>query len=96
VSFGSAFSSTIKAMKALHTMDDPSPNPAPPQRYHGQIAEALTFLEKIVVDGLQHGFFDCSIEIRIGNGRKRDLVIRAGKAHKFIIPEDELPRWRAL
>jgi hypothetical protein len=60
--------------------------------YGEQTAEALTLIEKIVIDGLQHGFFDCSIECRIGNGRKRDLVIRAGKAHKFTIPEDELPR----
>ena len=73
-------------------MDDPSTTPALRRHYHGEIAHALAFLEKIVVDGLQHGFFDCSIEIRIGNGRKRDLVIRAGKVHKFIIPEDELPR----
>ena len=60
-------------------MDEPSATPAPPRPYHGQIAEALALLEKIVVDGLQHGFFDCSIECEIGNGRKRDLVIRAGK-----------------
>jgi hypothetical protein len=73
-------------------MDDPLTTPALRRRYHGEIAHALAFLEKIVVDGLQHGFFDCSIEIRIGNGRKRDLVIRAGKVHKFIIREDELPR----
>jgi len=73
-------------------MNDPSATPALPRHHHGQIGEALAFLEKIVVDGLQHGFFDCSIEIRIRNGRKRDLVIRAGKVHKFIIPEDELPR----
>jgi len=25
-------------------------------------------------------------------GRKRQLVVRAGKSHKFNIPEDELPR----
>jgi hypothetical protein len=73
-------------------MDDPPATSALRRLYQGQIAEALAFLENIVVDGLQHGFFDCSIEIRLGNGRKRDLVIRAGKVHKFIIREDELVR----
>lgn len=58
----------------------------------GQIAEALAHLEKVVVEGLRHGFFDCSISCEIGNGGKRQLVIRAGKSHKFTIPEEDLPR----
>ena len=37
-------------------------------------------------------FFDYSIACEIGNGGRRQLVIRAGKSHKFTIPEDELPR----
>ena len=60
--------------------------------YHGQIAEALAHLEKVVVEGLRHGFFECTIACEIGNGGKRQLVIRAGKSHKFTIPEEELPR----
>jgi len=59
---------------------------------HGQIAEALAHIKCIVVEGLRHGFFDCSITCEIGNGGKRQLVIRAGKSHKFFIPEDDLPR----
>jgi hypothetical protein len=45
-----------------------------------------------VVDGLRHGFFNCSIACEICSGGKRHLVIRAGKSHKFTIPEDEVPR----
>ena len=56
----------------------------------GQIREALDRLEGLVVDGLKHGFFDYSIACEIGNGGKRHLVIRAGKSHKFMIPEDEV------
>jgi hypothetical protein len=63
-----------------------------PSAHRGQIAEALAHLEKILVEGLRHGFFDCSIVCEIGNGGKRQLVIRAGKSHKFTIPEEELPR----
>jgi len=60
--------------------------------HRGQITEALAHLEKVVVEGLRHGFFDCSIACEIGSGGKRQLVIRAGKSHKFTIPEEELAR----
>lgn len=57
-----------------------------------QFAQALAHLERVVVDGLRHGFFECVIACEIGNGGKRQLVIRAGKSHKFTVPEDELPQ----
>ena len=57
-----------------------------------QFDKAMKCLERTVVDGLHHGFFDCSITSEIVAGGKRQLVIRAGKSHKFTIPEDELPR----
>ena len=58
----------------------------------GQIREAMDLLERLVVEGLKHGFFDYSIACVVANGGKRQLVIRAGKSHKFTIPEDEVPR----
>ena len=58
----------------------------------GQVSEALDRLEGLVVEGLKHGFFEYSIACEIANGGKRQLVIRAGKSHKFTIPEDEVPR----
>jgi hypothetical protein len=57
-----------------------------------QLHEALAHLERLVLDGLKHGFFKCSIICEVSNGGKRDLVICAGKSHKFTIPESELPR----
>jgi hypothetical protein len=42
--------------------------------------------------GLRHGFFECSVACEIVSGSKRQLVIRAGKSHKFTIPEEELRR----
>jgi hypothetical protein len=57
-----------------------------------QVREALDCLEGLVVDGLTHGFFEYSIVCEISNGGKRNLVIRAGKSHKFTIPGEELPR----
>ena len=58
----------------------------------GQVREVLERLRGLVVDGLKHGYFDYTINCEIGKGNKRQLVIRAGKSHKFTIPEDELPR----
>jgi hypothetical protein len=58
----------------------------------GQLREALDRLEGLIVDGLKHGFFEYSIACEVASGGKRQLVIRAGKSHKFTIPEDEVPR----
>jgi hypothetical protein len=58
----------------------------------GTLREALDQLERLFVDGLRHGFFDYSIACEVTNGGKRKLVIRAGKSHKFTIPEDEVSR----
>ncbi|MEC5325215.1 MULTISPECIES: hypothetical protein [unclassified Aurantimonas] len=57
-----------------------------------QLREALEQIGEVVLDGLRHGHFRCSITSGIGKGNRRDLVIEAGKSHKFTIPEEELPR----
>ena len=69
----------------------------PPHPYAGgsggpQLREALDRIGQIVLDGLRHGHFRCAISSGIGKNNRRDLVIEAGKSHKFTIPEDELPR----
>ena len=57
-----------------------------------QFREALDRLVQIVRDGLRHGHFRCSITSSIGKDKRRELVIEAGRSHKFNIPEEELPR----
>ena len=57
-----------------------------------QFRAALDCLLHIFREGLRHGHFRCTISSGIGKGNRRDLVIEAGKSHKFTIPEDELPR----
>jgi hypothetical protein len=57
-----------------------------------QFREACERLVQIVLDGLRHGHFRCAISGAIGKGNRRELVIEAGKSHKFTIPEEELPR----
>jgi hypothetical protein len=57
-----------------------------------QFRNAVERLIQVIVDGLRHGHFRCSISSGIGKEKKREVVIEAGKSHKFTIPEDELPR----
>lgn len=57
-----------------------------------QLRQALDQIGRIVLDGLSHGYFRCTISSGIGRNNRRDVVIEAGKSHKFTIPEDELPR----
>jgi hypothetical protein len=73
-------------------MAEPQINPPFRHVRSGQVREALDRLEGLVVDGLKHGFFDFSIACEVANGGKRQLVIRAGKSHKFTIPENEVQR----
>jgi hypothetical protein len=56
-----------------------------------QFREAFERLVQIFIDGLRHGHFRCAISSCIGKGSRRELVIEAGKSHKFTIPEEELP-----
>jgi hypothetical protein len=69
-----------------------TPSIAAMVNHRGQFAEALGHIEKVLTEGVRHGFFECSIVCEIANGGKRQLVIRAGKSHKFTILENELPR----
>lgn len=55
-----------------------------------QLSEALECLQQVLLDGLRHGHFRCTIISSVEKGNRRDLVIEAGKSHKFTIPEQEL------
>ena len=57
-----------------------------------QLREALDQICQIVLDGLSHGHFRATLSSAVGKGNRRELVIEAGKSHKFTIPEEELPR----
>ena len=71
-------------------------NDSPPADADGacgpQFREALDQIHNIVIDGLRHGHFRCAIFSKIVKGNRRELVIEAGKSHKFTIPEGELLR----
>ena len=52
---------------------------------------ALVQLREILEDGFRHGFFECVVSGEIVPGKKRRLVIKAGKSFQFTIGEHDLP-----
>jgi hypothetical protein len=55
-----------------------------------QLHRALDYVRDQLVDGLRHGFFECTITCEIVKDRKRRLLVKAGKSEQFTIPADEL------
>ena len=58
----------------------------------GVLARALDYVRDQLVDGLRHGFFECTITCEIVRDRKRRLLVKAGKSEQFTIPANELER----
>ena len=56
-----------------------------------QLQAAFDRIADEVKEGLRHGFFEINVTCETGNGRKRHMVIQAGKTHKFTIPIEEIP-----
>jgi hypothetical protein len=57
----------------------------------GQLDEMLERLNALVAEGLAHGFFEYTMKCEIGANGRRQVLIQAGKSHKFNIPENEIP-----
>ena len=56
----------------------------------GQLAKAMAKIEAEVREGLRHGHFEITIASTVGNEGVRELVVKAGKNHRFRIAKDEL------
>ena len=55
--------------------------------------EKLMFaLRLILLDGIKHGFFSGSISVQAPRSDRREVLISAGKSHKFTIRIDDLPQ----
>ena len=59
---------------------------------NSELSSAMEKLEQVVLDGVQHGFFEYVVSCEIVAGHKRRLTIRAGKSHQFTISPDDLPQ----
>jgi hypothetical protein len=51
---------------------------------------ALDFVAREIRSGLGHGFFEIHLQSEIVQGKKRRLVLKAGKTYIFVISEEEL------
>jgi hypothetical protein len=64
---------------------------AKPAKMGGNPRDAMfARLMEIVLDGLQHGFFDCQVTCEVVQDRKRRVTIKAGKSHQFMIRAEDL------
>lgn len=85
--------STQRSMPGRSFRERQSPEPThlgPARRSQVQLQELLGHLTLLIEDGLTHGFFEYRIKCEIGSGGRRQVVIHAGKSHKFNIPADEV------
>jgi hypothetical protein len=55
-----------------------------------ELDRALNKLRTIVIEGVNHGYFDCTITCEMVGGRKRKLIIKGGKSEQFTIPAEDL------
>lgn len=56
-----------------------------------QLNDLLAEFQSVVLDGLRHGFAEFTVEIKTVKGGKRQVVLKAGKSHKFTVPRAEIP-----
>jgi hypothetical protein len=61
-----------------------------PANSNNELSQALDTLKRLLLDGLEYGFFDCSIRIETENSNRRRLTISAGKSYRFSISSDDL------
>lgn len=60
--------------------------------YSPEVIKLLDFVERELVEGLQHGFFEFQINCVMKRGELREVVVKTGRTHKFNVPADRVPR----
>ena len=63
-----------------------------PGTYSDSVRSALDLIEKLLVEGIKHGHFDCAVSCETGTAGSRRLIVRAGMSHKFTIMKPDLPQ----
>ena len=61
-----------------------------PPDLNSELDRAFCTLKEVLLEGLKHGHFECSIHCEKANSDKRMLTITAGKSHRFSIPPEDL------
>ncbi len=55
-----------------------------------ELSAAISRIHMEIVGGLQHGFFSFKVTGEIINGKKRKVIVEAGKKYQFVIPEEDV------
>jgi hypothetical protein len=58
-------------------------------REQSELRRALDKIEGYILAGLAHGFFAIQIECEIVRGGKRQLTVKCGKSHRFVIDTND-------
>jgi hypothetical protein len=64
----------------------------PPGSADCEFNRLMDAIREILCDGIRHGFFNAEISVSIPRADRREVVISAGKSHKYTIKTDDLPR----
>jgi len=59
-----------------------------------ELDQALYLVERTIRDGLDHGYFECTIRSEVFGSGKRRLVISASKSYQFVIPAEQVSKPR--
>jgi hypothetical protein len=62
------------------------------QELKTDLDRALNTLKEKVLEGLDDGYFEYSIQCEKASSDTRILIITAGKSHRFSIPPEDLKR----
>src|SRR5690242_6072198 len=62
----------------------------------GDLRGMMDCLERLMMEGIKHGFFEYSIRCEVISGGKRQVVVGAGKIYKFTVQEHEVGSLCAL
>lgn len=69
-----------------------------PEKEEDQLDRALREIRSAMLDGLNHGFFEFEISGEVLKGGKRAVLFKAGRIHRYVIPEAEIQfptnQWR--
>jgi hypothetical protein len=62
-----------------------------PKAYSDPVRSALDLIERLLIEGIKHGYFDYSLTCEQGTHGRRLLIVKAGKSHKFTIEGIDVP-----
>ena len=54
--------------------------------------DAVSFIERKMLEGLKHGFFTLSIHVEMENQQRRVMTVHCGTSHRFVIRKEDIPR----